>query len=443
MDIQRERDPHGKNDGGDGLAGLWRSGGKTANDDNTRNQRKHRNLHHHDHEYGDADATTADDAEEYIDGKRRKHFGWFARCLYRPGAFRAAMTIAMGLTAAVLVISSVRSLLAVGHQESEDAADANVDAANTTTVGYVGSNNEDNEGGIILEEGHNPRKRYDELRKVLVDAGVTPGTVLSDETTPQAAALRWLVYGDPGYLGPEDPALPDRYGLAVLFFATNPSAAAAAVPDGRDPAQNTGWADGGTTNWKTADGWLSEKGICEWAGIGCPPIEQEAVKHNGYEPFTTSYDANAGVVSIVLPGNDLRGTLPDELGTAFAGLETIDLGDNAIGGTLPGILGGASNLRYLLLSGNGLTGTVPEGYGSLRDLHHLAVSRNRLGGPFWHGGWSASLTKLRYLAASHNSLTGTFPDFSNMTRMNGVDLSANKLGGSLPATVERMASLSK
>jgi len=424
--VDPDDDDNNNNNAGGGISGLWRS-----------------NAHERpppppqifsnpwDHEYADADATA--DAEEYIDGKERKHFGWTWSGACLNIGVKSVMTIGMGLTAFLLIFTSFRSYEALQRQQRSKSVppnlitNANKTNAGTQHDGYVATNNGANNNLLFLEDGQPyTAKRADGIRKAILDAGVTPKATLdADDGSPQRSALRWLIYEDTGYLQADDDGLLDRYGLAVLYFATNPN-----HPD--------------RVNWKETGGWMSESGICVWAGIECAPIEQHATKHNDYQPFTKSYDANAKVVSISLPGNNLRGTLPDELGSAFSALEAIDLEDNGIVGTLPAALQEQDrNLRYLVLSKNELTGTIPPGYVTLGDLHQLDLAHNDLEGPFWYDEWSTSFTKLRYFDVSHNAFTGTIPDLSNMSRMNGLYLSGNKLKGSIPSSMEGMSSLMK
>jgi len=426
MDMQGDRRHRGEDHtdnggGGGGLTGLFR----TREADHPPNlTRGFNDSSRFDYEYGDADAT---DAEEYIDPKRRRHFGTM-HALCRQKKF--LLTLVMAGTAFLLVLTTFHSfeLLKANKKKKDNAEEENeVNAiTNGTSLGY-GATNRNPNNNVVLEQ-HYTRKRYDDLKRAVVDAGATPSEAFDTGTeSPRQAALDWLVFEDAAFLGPDDEGLLDRYGLAVLWFSTNPGAASGSER-GRDA-------------WKSAQHWMTEHGICSWGGIECLPVEQEANKLNDYEPFTTVYDGNAPVTSIVLPSNNLGGTIPGELGTAFSELLTVDLEDNNLGGTLPAILREAPRLRDLLVTRNNLGGTIPADFVTLRNLHQLGLGHNDFEGPVWHDEWSNSLTKLRYFAASHNRLTGTLPDFSKMTRMNGLYLSSNKLEGSLPASLSGMSSL--
>lgn len=415
-----------------GLTGLFRTHAG-RNDPPARN---HNDSTTFDYEYGDADAMGAD-AEEFVDPKRRKYFGVNPlRALCRPAGAKTMLTITMGLTAFLLVLSSLHSFETTERQQPNNDQNSNsnnlpdnaITNSNMTNVGtqldsYVATNDAAN-NNVVLEGGYT-KKRYNEVQQAIVAGGVTPKASFDQgKSSPQQSALDWLVFEDAAFLAADDEALLDRYGLAVLYFATNPSAKA-----------------GGKVHWEQSDGWMSEHGICIWVGIECPPIEQEATKSNNYEPFTKQYDANGKVVSIVLNKNGLHGTIPDEMGTAFSELVTLSMDDNALEGTLPAGMREARKLKNLMVSKNKITGTIPADYVTLRELHNLGLSQNNLVGPVWHDEWSTGLTKLRSYSASHNELTGTLPNFSKMIRMNALYLSANKLTGSIPTTISSMTSL--
>ena len=112
------------------------------------------------------------------------------------------------------------------------------------------------------------------LEELLVSIAFDGGTALQTPGTPQNQAFQWLLgLTNLGSLGPSD--IVARYGLATFYFAT------------------------GGESWKVNTGWLQDPDICKWypEKIG--------------EDF--SCDANGNKVAIVLPENDLKGTLPVEL----------------------------------------------------------------------------------------------------------------------------------
>jgi hypothetical protein len=318
-----------------------------------------------------------------------------------------------------LVFSTFRSFEELEASENSSGSDNDNANANNT---HVDPNQKDNDGNHL--------ERFEKIKKRILDEKVSEAEVFvseknnkkEKETTPQQAALDWLVSDDPANLPPDHDALLDRYGLAVVYFSSTNS------------------ADHGSYGWKQQDHWLSEMGICSWHGVECLPKELEANAENDYEPFTTTYDENNFVIAIKLDSNNVKGTIPGELGTAFAELLTVDLEDNQLTGTLPVALSKSPHLKDLLVGNNILVGKLPQEYVLLENLHQLNVAHNKLEGPIWQD-WESSLTRLRYFAASHNQLTGTFPDLSKMTRLTGLFLEGNDMEGPLPESLEGMTAL--
>ena len=148
------------------------------------------------------------------------------------------------------------------------------------------------------------------------------------------------------------------------------------------------------------------------------------------EWFGVEADANDNVTALDLSGNNLRGTLPPDLGTltmlgtldlsnnrlsrtipnlsALDSLTSLDLSDNQLSGTIPDWLGSLTGLRDLSLRDNRLTGVIPEELGNLNQLDLLYLDDNRLSGaiPAALGG----LSRLQATRFAGNSLAGCVPD---------------------------------
>ena len=114
-------------------------------------------------------------------------------------------------------------------------------------------------------------------------------------------------------------------------------------------------------NWANNDNWLSDAPAGEWYGV-------------------TTNRSGRGVLGLNLSGNDLRGTIPPELGD-LSDLESLDLSDNRLRGSIPSELGHLSNLEVLNLSNNQLEGVIPAELGTLRYLQWMGLDGNsRLNG---------------------------------------------------------------
>ena len=102
------------------------------------------------------------------------------------------------------------------------------------------------------------------------------------------------------------------------------------------------------------------------AGWKTPPLHADGFAMPGTEGDWYGVFLNGGgtaVESIELQENNLRGSLPAQLGD-LANLKELWLHDNRLTGSLPEQLGNLSNLIFLYLDGNQLTGSLPAALGS-------------------------------------------------------------------------------
>ena len=211
----------------------------------------------------------------------------------------------------------------------------------------------------------------------------------------------------------------DRGALAALYRATN----------GDD--------------WTDNSGWMSSSPLHQWLGV--------------------SADERGRVTGIQLPGNNLTGRIPREIGMLTA-LDTLSLGGrwvsdtlrynyltgsiprelgdltklvrlnlwgNQLTGSIPRVLAELPNLRVLWLGSNQLTGSIPPELGDLTELQGLSLSGNQLTGSI--PPELGDLTELQGLYLSGNQLTGSIPpELGDLTALQGLDLYNNKLTGSIP-----------
>ncbi|KAL3909922.1 MAG: hypothetical protein SGILL_007896, partial [Bacillariaceae sp.] len=353
-------------------------------------------------EYGDA-APSAE-AEEYISDKRRR-LGPVATTLGKMGLHGTKLVICLMVGFALLGGGLLMAISSTNGSASSSTSDSDTSSAANAS------------GEVINTDA----VRYDNIKKRISDAKVTPNDVLeSGSGSPQKLALDWIAQQDPAQLKFDHPALLDRYSLAVFYLMSR-------------NAPNGGWTN--------SDGWLTGTGHCAWYGIECVPREQEATEENEFNPLTSTYDDNDRITGILLNANGIEGEIPDEWGIALNTLITVSMEDNEITHTLPTTFGQLANLRSLLLSNNKLNSELPDAYGALSNIHQINLAHNDFEGPI-PASWS-NMKELRNFAVSNNLLTGDFSSFARMTKLIGLELSDNDFQGTIPSFIENFKDLSK
>ena len=198
---------------------------------------------------------------------------------------------------------------------------------------------------------------------------ISSSSSLSNTTSPQYKAVEWLaqdkVDNDSNWSGYE---LLQRYVLRVLYHSTG----------------GDNWSNTASTSW-----FVGGSSVCDWGSSDA--------QCNG----------NGEQVDFIFLGSDnLRGTIPDELGQLTA-LTNIDLFDNLLTGTIPTQLGKLTALETLDLRENHLTGTIPTQLGELTALYALSLRSNQLTGTIPLA--LTQLINLNRLYLYNNNLTGQVP----------------------------------
>jgi Leucine-rich repeat (LRR) protein len=121
-------------------------------------------------------------------------------------------------------------------------------------------------------------------------------------------------------------------------------------------------------NWANNTGWKN------WDFSSPTAPDTDVVK--GWFGVTVTDDR---ITSIVLPKNQLNGTLPQELGNLTT-LKTLDLSKNQLSGSIPSQLGNLTSLTTLSLHENQLSGAIPKELGNLANLAFLSLALNNLSG---------------------------------------------------------------
>ncbi|XP_038691933.1 MDIS1-interacting receptor like kinase 2-like [Tripterygium wilfordii] len=140
--------------------------------------------------------------------------------------------------------------------------------------------------------------------------------------------------------------------------------------------------------------------------------------------------------------NRLNGSIAQEIGK-LKSLNRLSLHGNCLEGPIPTSLGNLSNMTYLFLHENLLTSTIHEfPFSSLRNLAYLDISSNKLYGSI--PPQISQLTKLIQLASSDNQLSGNIPaEIGLLTHLEVLQLGNNRLRGSINQEIGKLKSLNR
>lgn len=140
---------------------------------------------------------------------------------------------------------------------------------------------------------------------------------------------------------------------------------------------------------------------------------------------------------LALSGNSFNSEIPSSIGS-LSNLEELYLDNNNLQGTIPSSFNGLKSLKRLEIQLNSLNGQMPNLW-SINNLYYLDISDNAVTGEL-----PASLpNSLVQISARNNSLSGflTSESFRNLTYLQVLDLSYNKLAGSVPMVLFELPSL--
>lgn len=172
------------------------------------------------------------------------------------------------------------------------------------------------------------------------------------------------------------------------------------------------------SNWGTPD-------VDSWHGVTVNPL-------------------TGRVISVDLAQNRLNGPFPPEF-RGLQALEFLQLSSNGLTGQLPAYLGNLVSLKLLQVGFNDLEGPLPASLGNLAQLDNLFLGGNRFSGPL--PASIGNLTRLEVLNVFSDSfnasgrLSGSLPDLSRLTRLQRLDLRANRIEGPLPTYFDQMPDL--
>ncbi|WJX75016.1 hypothetical protein P8452_58598 [Trifolium repens] len=141
---------------------------------------------------------------------------------------------------------------------------------------------------------------------------------------------------------------------------------------------------------------------------------------------------------LLVYNNTLSGELPVEM-TELKNLKNISLFNNMFSGVIPQSLGINSTLLQLDFINNRFTGNLPPNLCFRRKLSILNMGINQLQGTIPRD--VGRCPTLRRVILKQNSFTGPLPDFETNTNLLYMDISNNKINGSIPSSLGNCTNL--
>ncbi|GKY96481.1 hypothetical protein MPSEU_000607500 [Mayamaea pseudoterrestris] len=266
--------------------------------------------------------------------------------------------------------------------------------------------------------------RHTQIEELVLAQGFSHPDALQDPNSADYHAIRWIAYGDQMRLRVDDPFLFQRYALAVFFYGSYFSFQKRAGVQDFDQKANL--AEGvPNPGWTRHDNWLSEKGYCTWYGVECKQREVDGSS-------LLQYDDNADIITLELSSNQVMGTLPISF-KALDNMSYLDLAYNKLAGTFPYQIARIFKMQHLLLNNNAMTGTLPTYMGQLEQIRELRFNNNKFGGTI--PTEVNRMLNIKIFEMQNNELTGPFPEIKDTKKLTVLDLSENKLTGTIPYVI--------
>lgn len=136
-----------------------------------------------------------------------------------------------------------------------------------------------------------------------------------------------------------------------------------------------------------------------------------------------------------LQGNQFSGLVPSDIGLC-PHLIKLDLCDNVFTGTLPNSLQRLKSLTYLSICKNMMDGDFPQWIGKMSSLEYVELSSNSFKG--FLPSSVGDLKSLTYVSLADNLFNGSIPESLFSLGLGQVDLSRNKLSGSIPSASSKL-----
>ncbi|KAH9753783.1 Receptor-like protein 13 [Citrus sinensis] len=133
-----------------------------------------------------------------------------------------------------------------------------------------------------------------------------------------------------------------------------------------------------------------------------------------------------------LSNNQLTGEIPKHLAVGCVNLESLALSNNNLEGHMFSRNFNLTNLKWLQLESNHFVGEIPQSLSKCSSLKGLYLNNNSLSGKIPR--WLGNLTWLQYITMPNNHLEGPIPvEFCQLEWLQILDISDNNISGSLPS----------
>jgi Leucine-rich repeat (LRR) protein len=175
---------------------------------------------------------------------------------------------------------------------------------------------------------------------------------------------------------------------------------------------------------------------CSWAYISCNggkqivKIDMSSLSFSFSLPQELVFLSSA-LTELLLPYNNVYGTIPSNIWSNMSRLERLNLDFNALTGTLPSELATLKSLTSLDVNVNQIEGTIPSEFGLMHRLQYLSLASNQITGTIPTELFSTDL-RLISMFLNNNSLQGTIPSDVGQSLIEVFYIQENMLTGTIP-----------
>lgn len=196
-------------------------------------------------------------------------------------------------------------------------------------------------------------------------------------------------------------------------------------------------------DWNRNDNWLSDAPLGEWFGVTTDVHDRVVRLQLRQNQLRGTLPPEIGqlsdLVNLDVQGNQLHGEIPAEIGD-LDNVTHLSLWANQFSGSIPAEMGDMASLQWAALGINELTGEIPAELGNLSTATHLDFTLNQLSGEI--PAELGNLTNLVWLTFWSNRLTGPIPpELGNLTNLEQLDLDTNRLSGPIPPELGNLVNL--